>query len=266
MDNAFGICLFQWSAPYKYDTTAEYTRWWRLLFRPCRFGKSFFDFPFRYDGTNCGWLCLHFGTLSLRYWNVIYFPGVQTNAYAGNPSNAVMWVISEPTSHTNQPHLTFVSYSPCDSDFELILQFAGKNFTLAKEDILVPSYLAIDSLDLGGSTSQQCQFQAQPDDPTEDEFGPFTSITYQFGDPLLRNVAMVRDSFRWICVETNLLICMLQLGLRLRQCSRLHHIITSNGLCTTMSGSYPSQSQRGSWTMCWNNIMTRCILHFTVQK
>lgn len=88
-----------------------------------------------------------------------------------------------------------VSYSPCDSDFELILQFAGKNFTLAKEDILVPSYLAIDSLDLGGSTSQQCQFQAQPDDPTEDEFGPFTSITYQFGDPLLRNVAMVKKPF-----------------------------------------------------------------------
>lgn len=82
-------------------------------------------------------------------------------------------------------------YRPCDSEFELILQFAGKNFTLAKTDILVPSYLAVDSIDLGGEAFDQCQFQAQPDDPTEDEFGPFTSITYQFGDPLLRNVAMV---------------------------------------------------------------------------
>lgn len=80
---------------------------------------------------------------------------------------------------------------PCDSEFDLILQFAGKNFTLSKTDILVPSYLAVDSLGLGGEAFEQCQFQAQPDDPTEDEFGPFTSITYQFGDPLLRNIAMV---------------------------------------------------------------------------
>jgi hypothetical protein len=97
---------------------------------------------------------------------------------------------------------------PCDSEFDLTLQISGKNFTLSKQDILVPSYLAVDSLGYGGFTTEQCQFQAQPDDPTEDEFGPFTSITYQFGDPLLRNVAMVspillRNSF-FFCLLSNI--------------------------------------------------------------
>jgi hypothetical protein len=50
---------------------------------------------------------------------------------------------------------------------------------------------AVDSLGYGGFATDQCQFQAQPDQPTPDEIGPGTSITYQLGDPFLRNVAAV---------------------------------------------------------------------------
>jgi hypothetical protein len=88
--------------------------------------------------------------------------------------------------------LTFTLSRPCDSQFDLVLQFAGKNFTLNKDDLLVPSDLAVDSTELGGEATTDCQFNAQPTDPDSDEFGPYTSITYMFGDSLLRNVAMVR--------------------------------------------------------------------------
>lgn len=119
-------------------------------------------------------------------------------------------------------HVLVPFLRPCDSAFELILQFAGKNFTLAKEDILVPSYLAIDSLGIGGEADSNCQFQAQPDDPTEDEFGPYTSITYQFGDPLMRNVAMVSGYCTITGGKADFAMDILT-GLRIWQCSRLNH-------------------------------------------
>ena len=58
---------------------------------------------------------------------------------------------------------------PCDSPFEFILQFSGQNFTMAKEDFLVPSTEALDSANFGGSATSGCQFQAQPSDPTPDD-------------------------------------------------------------------------------------------------
>lgn len=82
---------------------------------------------------------------------------------------------------------------PCDSEFELILQFTGQNFTMAKEDFLVPSTEALDSANFGGSASSGCQFQAQPHEATPDEVGPGTSITYALGAPFLRNVISVFD-------------------------------------------------------------------------
>lgn len=82
---------------------------------------------------------------------------------------------------------------PCDSAFEFILQFSGKNFTMSKEDFLVPSSEALDSANFGGSASTGCQFQAQPSDPTPDEVGPGTSITYALGAPFLRNVISAFD-------------------------------------------------------------------------
>lgn len=84
------------------------------------------------------------------------------------------------------------AYRPCDSDFELILQIGGTNFTMAKADVLVPSYQANDGVGAGGSATKDCQFQAQPDAPTGDVFGPNTGQTYALGDVFLRNVAAVR--------------------------------------------------------------------------
>lgn len=67
---------------------------------------------------------------------------------------------------------------PCDSPFELILQFSGQNFTMAKEDFLVPSTEALDSANYGGSATSGCQFQAQPGEVTPDEVcgSPFRAV------------------------------------------------------------------------------------------
>lgn len=62
-------------------------------------------------------------------------------------------------------------------------------------DFLVPAWAALDTLRLGGRpfNIEECQFQAQPNNPYPDEIGPGTSITYQLGDPFLRNVYSVFD-------------------------------------------------------------------------
>lgn len=74
---------------------------------------------------------------------------------------------------------------------------------MSKEDFLVPSYNALDSLGFGGYTTQGCQFQAQVSTPTPDELGPGTSITYTAGAPLLRNVITVFDYGNiWNSLET----------------------------------------------------------------
>ena len=74
---------------------------------------------------------------------------------------------------------------------------------MSKEDFLVPSYNALDSLGYNGFTSQGCQFQAQISEPTPDELGPGTSITYTAGAPLLRNVITVFDYGNvWNSLET----------------------------------------------------------------
>lgn len=105
-----------------------------------------------------------------------------TNAWAANPDNL---------------------FVPCDSAFEFILQFAGTNFTMSKEDFLVPSYDALDSLGYGGRQTQGCQFQAQIAETSPDELGPGTSITYTAGAPLLRNVISVYDYGNiWNSLET----------------------------------------------------------------
>lgn len=105
-----------------------------------------------------------------------------TNAWAANPQNYNV---------------------PCDSAFEFILQFAGRNFTMSRQDFLVPSYNALDSLGFGGYTTQGCQFQAQISNPTPDELGPGTSITYTAGAPMLRNIITVFDYGNiWNSLET----------------------------------------------------------------
>lgn len=74
---------------------------------------------------------------------------------------------------------------------------------MSKEDFLVPSYDALDSLGYGGKTTRGCQFQAQISTPTPDELGPGTSITYTAGAPLLRNVISVFDYGNiWNSLET----------------------------------------------------------------
>jgi len=95
-----------------------------------------------------------------------------TNAWASNPDNYVL---------------------PCDTAFDLVFQFAGRNFTLAKEDVLVPSNAAIDSNNYGGYATQDCQAQMQPFTPTSNEIGPDTSQTHQLGDVFLRNVVTSYD-------------------------------------------------------------------------
>lgn len=95
-----------------------------------------------------------------------------TNAWAANPDNYVI---------------------PCDSPFELVFQFGGSNFTLSKEDVLVPSIAAIDSGNWGGYATTDCQAQMQPFTPTNNEIGPNTSQTHQLGDVFLRNVISVFD-------------------------------------------------------------------------
>jgi len=95
-----------------------------------------------------------------------------TNAWAANPENYVL---------------------PCDSPFDLVFQFGGTNFTLSREDILVPSVAAIDSGNYGGYARTDCQAQMQPFTPTSNEIGPDTSQTHQLGDVFLRNVVSVFD-------------------------------------------------------------------------
>jgi len=60
-------------------------------------------------------------------------------------------------------------------------------------DFLVPSYAALDTLGYGGYAVRDCQVQMQPGEVYPDEIGPGTSITYQLGDPFLRNVISVFD-------------------------------------------------------------------------
>lgn len=62
---------------------------------------------------------------------------------------------------------------------------------MAREDFLVPSAEALDSLQFGGFSTQGCQLQAQPNSPTPNEIGPGTSISYLFGAPFLRSVYSV---------------------------------------------------------------------------
>ncbi|KAK9895412.1 acid protease [Cystobasidium minutum MCA 4210] len=95
-----------------------------------------------------------------------------TNAWAANPDNFVL---------------------PCDSAFDLVFQFGGQNFTIAKEDVLVPSTAAIDSYNYGGYARTDCQAQIQPFTPTGNEVGPETSQTHHLGDVFFRNVISVFD-------------------------------------------------------------------------
>lgn len=96
-----------------------------------------------------------------------------TNAWAANPSNYVI---------------------PCNTTFNLVFQFAGRNFTLNKQDVLVPSTAAIDSANYGGYATTDCQAQMQPFTPTANEVGADTSQTYQLGDVFLRNVVTGEDT------------------------------------------------------------------------
>lgn len=95
-----------------------------------------------------------------------------TNAWAANPDNYVI---------------------PCDSPFDLVFQFGGQNFTMNKEDVLVPSTAAIDSYNFGGYARTDCQAQIQPFTPTGNEVGPETSQTHHLGDVFFRNVISVFD-------------------------------------------------------------------------
>lgn len=81
----------------------------------------------------------------------------------------------------------------CAAPFELVFQFSGQNFTMAKDEMVVPYYNVIDSIAAGGRPTSGCQFQAQVDSPSGDEFGPLTSITYSLGDPFMRNVVTIFD-------------------------------------------------------------------------
>lgn len=77
---------------------------------------------------------------------------------------------------------------PCDTPFNLVFQFGGQNFTINKEDVLVPSTAAIDSYNYGGYANTNCQAQIQPFTPTGNEVGPDTSQTHHLGDVFFRNV------------------------------------------------------------------------------
>lgn len=98
---------------------------------------------------------------------------------------------------------------PCDSPFDLVFQFGGQNFTINKEDVLVPSTAAIDSYNYGGYASTNCQAQIQPFTPTGNEVGPETSQTHHLGDVFFRNVIsgksplITKDNVRRACRSSN---------------------------------------------------------------
>jgi len=111
---------------------------------------------------------------------------------SGNPSISIPSDMMEQITNAyagNRAGLTI----PCDTPFDLVFQMGGQNFSMNSTDFLVPSYAALDSLAIGGRAVDNCQFQAQPNRPYGDEIGPRTSITYQLGDPFLRNVYSVFD-------------------------------------------------------------------------
>ena len=95
-----------------------------------------------------------------------------TNAWAANPSNYVL---------------------PCNTTFNLVFQIGGTNFSVNKQDVLVPSITAIDSSNYGGYATTDCQAQMQPFTPTGNELGEDTSQTFQLGDVFLRNVITAYD-------------------------------------------------------------------------
>ena len=112
---------------------------------------------------------------------------------SGNPTQILpLDVMSQITNAyaNNRAGLTIA----CSSPFELIYQFAGTNYTMRKEEMLVPASQAIDTLGLNGvATTNGCQFQAQPSAPLPNALGALTSVTYQLGDPFYRNVMTVYD-------------------------------------------------------------------------
>lgn len=69
---------------------------------------------------------------------------------------------------------------------------SGNNFTMLKEDVLVPSTAAIDSYNYGGYATTNCQAQMQPYQPTQNEIGPDTSMTYHLGQSDQYNSAAER--------------------------------------------------------------------------
>lgn len=107
-----------------------------------------------------------------------------TNAWAANPDVRCLLFFCR----TQADSLLQNYVIPCNTTFDLIFQFAGNNFTLSKEDTLVPSEAAIDSGNYGGYATTDCQAQMQPFTPTANEIGDDTSQTYQLGDVFMRNV------------------------------------------------------------------------------
>lgn len=122
-----------------------------------------------------------------------------TNAWAANPDVSNPFSTPSKDLHLHASVMTDPTYLsliiplkqnyvlPCDSAFDLVFQFGGTNFTISKEDVLVPSVAAIDSYNYGGYAANDCQAQIQPFTPTGNEVGPETSQTHHLGDVFFRN-------------------------------------------------------------------------------